>query len=964
MRRALAVAALGCLLGLSSLSAQDRELFLEAENRYSAGDYLLAIQRYDNLIDEYPRSEFVPDAQYRKAISLYRVGRYSSSLALLRRVETRFRSTRFLSFVPFWKGVNLYALNQYEEAIEELTRFLGVDIGAPEATRAYLYRALSRIALDREREAREDLRTILASRTPEEEPYAATLLASLLVQNGEFQEVLALAEPVSLDRFDATWRPRFSLYAAEAFLGVGETQEAETRYRELLDAPPEVAAVAYRRLFSLVSSDERQALVEMAELTFAGQPRVLQDLWLRLGVENYSEGRLEIAELYLRRAWSSRDSYESLESRNDSVIAAVYLGRTLSDQGRYDVAVTELDEALRWSNRESPLLLFRRALLDVDRERWSAAAAGLENLLERFPGFDRESVARYHLAYAYFYLGRLEDSRETLGTVDPEAIPEAQYQWFRYLLERESDNIPTALEHLRSYLRLRPNDTDGGVAYLTLLYRNGRHSEVLREANRLQEQGLAAGISDYFASLSLVAEKRYQAAAERFQGVLPFFESPDPPPELRGLEASTLYYYAWSAYRIGDYVAARNALARFVRNIESHPLRPRALYLLGQVSYAEGDLEAAEAAFRRALSSEGAGDALAAETTFVLGQLYRLQGNDDAALREFSTVVSRWGDTSAFADDALFEEAQIHYEAGRTDRAVALLLGLYQRYPRSPLGEEALYRRGEILRDEGRHSAARDAFFEYRRNYPAGRFVDASLYWGGVASFEMGEETGALLLWERLNEDYPSSPYRGEALARAADMYEERGDLRKALDNLSELASRYPEQAEAVNARQRTDELILRIGGLSEQEARLWVAIDDGGRSQTTDGREAILELAAFILYEGSADLVSSALVVDLLEETAARDTEAPPDAAQALFYLGEFSARSGEFEEAARFFLNAAGAGSGDLSARALYKAVEMKSRSGRFDEAREILQRMENAIPNSEWTTEARRILRGADS
>lgn len=964
MRRALAVAALGCLLGLVSLSAADRELFLEAENRYSAGDYLLAIQRYDNLIDEYPQSEFVPDAQYRKAVSLYRVGRYSSSLALLRRVETRFRSTRFLSFVPFWKGVNLYALDQFEQSIEELTRFLGVEVGAPELTRAYLYRALSQIALGREGEAREDLRIILASATPEEEPYAATLSASLSVQNGEFQEVLALAEPVSLDRFDPTWRPRFSLYVAEAFLGVGEAQEAEARFRELLDGPPEVAAVAYRRLFALVSPDERQALVEMAEISFVGQPRVLQDLWLRLGVENYSEGRLEVGELYLRRAWSSREEYENTEIRDDGVVAAVYLGRTLADQGRYDAAVAHFDEALRWSNRESPRLLLRRALLDVDRERWTAAATALENLLERFPGFDRESVARYHLAYAYFYLGRLEDARETLETVDLAAIPEVQYHWFRYLLARESDNVEAALGHLRSYLILRPNDTDGGVAYLTLLYRSGRHRDVIREAERLKEQGLAVGISDYLASLSLVAEKRYQEAADRFQAVLPFFESSEPPPELGGLEASTLYYYSWSEYRLGNYAAARSTLARFIRKIEGHPLRPRALYLLGQVSYAEGDLEAAEAALRRAISSENAGDALVAEATFVLGQLYRLQGNDDAALEQFGIVASRWGDSSSFADDALFEEAQIHNEAGRTDRAVALFLRLYQRYPRSPLGEEALYRRGEILQNEGRFSAARDAFFEYRRNYPAGRFVDSSLYWGGVASLEMGEVTGALLLWERLIEDYASSQYRGEALSKAADVYEEQGDLRKALDSLSELSSRYAEQAEVVDARKRIDELILRIGGLSEEEARLWVAIDDGGRAQTAGGRDAILELAAFILYEGSADRVSSALVVDLLEETAARETEAPQDAAQALFYLGEFFARNGELEEAARYFLNAAGTGSGDLSARALYKAVEMKSRSRRFDEAREILQRMERAIPGSEWTTEAQRILRGADS
>ena len=105
--------------------AQDRNIFVEGESRFRAGNYELALERYDTLLREYPGSELVPDTQFRRGVSLFRLSRFDEALRVFERVQTRFRSTRFVDLVPFWLGVTHYELSNYEVAIPFLDLYLG-----------------------------------------------------------------------------------------------------------------------------------------------------------------------------------------------------------------------------------------------------------------------------------------------------------------------------------------------------------------------------------------------------------------------------------------------------------------------------------------------------------------------------------------------------------------------------------------------------------------------------------------------------------------------------------------------------------------------------------------------------------------------------------------------------------------------------------------------------------------------
>ena len=113
------VVSLGLLLVASAWSQQsDRELFNEAEGRFEAQDFELAIERYQTLVQTYPLSQFVADSQFRTAVALYRLQRFGEAEVLLARVDARYRSTRYLAYVPFWRGVVSYELGDFDDSID------------------------------------------------------------------------------------------------------------------------------------------------------------------------------------------------------------------------------------------------------------------------------------------------------------------------------------------------------------------------------------------------------------------------------------------------------------------------------------------------------------------------------------------------------------------------------------------------------------------------------------------------------------------------------------------------------------------------------------------------------------------------------------------------------------------------------------------------------------------------------
>jgi outer membrane protein assembly factor BamD (BamD/ComL family) len=201
-------------------------------------------------------------------------------------------------------------------------------------------------------------------------------------------------------------------------------------------------------------------------------------------------------------------------------------------------------------------------------------------------------------------------------------------------------------------------------------------------------------------------------------------------------------------------------------------------------------------------------------------------------------------------------------------------------------------------------------------------------------------------------------------MQRAALVHESRGQYRQALNMWSSFISAYPDRARAVDAERRADELVLQIGGLTEEEARLWVTIENANRAESERGRRAILELGRLLIYEGGRTQASRNLVFPMLEEVVDKADTAPAQAGRAAFLLAESFVRRSRPEEAADYFLQAAQINPEDQAfvAESLYRAAEMMGSAGNTAERDEIIRRLNENFPESEWSEQARQLQENA--
>jgi TolA-binding protein len=937
----------------------EADLFAEAESRYLGKNYTAALESYDAFLAAYPLSERIADVQYRRATCLYRLGRYRDSLQLIGDVERRYRSTRYIAYVPLWKGLSQYELGSYSLSVESLDAFLAGEKDPEFTPQALLMKGRALAQLSNETDAIASLR-VLTTDYPSTRlfPYASVLYGSLLQKQQSWAELLAYTQKTDPAGFPDPWKNEFLLLRAEALTSSGKPEDAQPLYLQLVGAPDDVSLVAYRRLFA--AAQRRQDLQGMRDLTLAAQARfsgrtsVLSELWTRVGAESFRQGARDSAEQFLLRAWDARKEVPVNE------VVPLYLAEIML--GRKDVAGARkvLLDFLALGKPGTGAAVIRLGDIALMGDDFAAAAGYYTQFRVSFPASKRAPEAGYLLAYCSFRRGDMDAASSLVNELlrqDTDAATRQQLTKLRIVLLNGAHRTVEAAGALKEYTASYPEDLHSRLDYLKAMFVLKQSAGIIAEADAMRKQfpamasqdPYAAIVVSYLRGLAFIATKDYKDAIGDLASIQPAAAQKA---GLAVIVPYARYYLGWGYLRISDFTNASRVFDDLVSVFPSHELAPMVTYLAGWTHFSAGEYEKA-AGYFSSLSGAGPQGELAQKGLYLYAKsLLNLKKTDEASQVLLRIASSK--PASPWASDALFDYAGALSDLGQTRQAADAYRRLADTFPDSPLREEAVYRRGETFSTHGMWADARAAFDEYRARYPKGRLMDAALYWGGQSAQSAGEGMAAALLWEQLIAGYRQSSFRGTAMQQTAETYAKAGQFAKALDLYARFISDYPDEARAARADIRAEQVRYLAQGQGDKEAELSAII---ARETGDRRRQATIELARLYIYGGDTRADAGyRLLLPVIKEGD------PQGAPQAQVLAGEYFYRKGDLIEAARQFVATALIARVDpkAAAAALYRAAEMMQLAKRPDEVAALVKRLESGFPDSEWTAKAR-ILQG---
>lgn len=620
----------------------DAVLFWLGETNLKGSDYLQADKQYNQLINLYPDSAYVPQAFYSLGWSYFEQGKYAEAKKIFLKLINQFPLHQLAEDAAFKVGETEYNAKNYENAIQYFKEFL---LKYPQSSRhaeSYFFVAESYYYLENTLEAityyakaadiSYDNQLTLMSKVSLGWSYLKLGKHALAKQYFDEAQKLAKEKGISSD----------DVYLGQANL-YSETEEypkALEAYTYLIENFPDSHRLADAYL------GRANIYYQLKDYTHAVRDyRVVIDKYTRdiTKQEIVEKSYFGLAWTYLKAGQPdlSIEMFKTIkdkaESKTVKVSALTQIGDAYQDLGQFEKALEVYDQIMT-DYPESPYIdyvQYRQGITLLKMNKIDAATLSFQTLQTNFPQSKYLNEVQYYLAVSYF---------------NKEAWIEAKEKTLEFIKNVQPPN------------------------------------ELLAEAN-------------YILGLSLYNLKDYTNAIETFQKIMKnfpeeaavvrnselnmakcFYKMKNPEEAKKILKLIPLKYadseVAEEAFiLLGDYTLDEgdldNALIYYQEIINKYPNSSKkniAYYEIGQVYQAKKEFSSAIDAFKKVNSPEEAEMNIKAK--MAIADIFSKELNSQLSIETYQSIISS---SPEFKKDALIKLADIYKSTKEYDKVIQTL---------------------------------------------------------------------------------------------------------------------------------------------------------------------------------------------------------------------------------------------------------------------------------------------------
>jgi TolA-binding protein len=722
----------------------DDAAFSVAEAFYRSGQNDVSVRSFRSFIEQYPDSPFLPNARYKMACVTYREGRYDESIRQLQEICKSFAGDVVCAYASYLIGDCYMNLGMPANAIFAYTQVLR-EFAESRVASAALHKIVYAYALENNYAQAIVMSEEFTDRFPGDPLLARVMVLKGFCQMslGEHDAAVQAFQNVLDKHVNTDVAERALFLSTLAYHEQGQLDRLITNYRHiasrLLPTPSHWRARTYYYLGEAYYAQDLNREAEgMYRLVLTGYPRsnvaaaALQGLVASLSKLGENEKALEEQEKFLL-ALANADSDEG---GNALAVGAIYF-----NQHQYEEALREFQDFLDKNPDDAEAAPAMASMGDCyyRLQYYDQAISTWGNLLAAFPDEPEAEEALYRIADTQFGLGRFGEARATYHRLRSQypggpRSADAAFGVANCAYNLNQDEI--AIAAFNEFMESFPDDPrveDAELGIQSAYYRSGK--DMAEYLKTRPDSPLAADVY-WTKGQQAFADEEYVVAVEAFEKVTLDYPGSESGP-------GALFYMAESYYRMEELEQALAGYQNFITTHPEHELSELAHFRGATIHFKLEDFAEAARSYETLtdLFPDGEYASLAA---FNAAICYQELEDWTAAIDGFTQFVSRYPEH---------------------ENATGLWLEIASLYQ----GEIGNYQKAiEAYDAASSRNEAPVAEIEYRKGeaYEKAKDVDAA-----IRSYETSTGAGPV-----------DDPFRIASLANLGEIHEDRGDWAAAVN--------------------------------------------------------------------------------------------------------------------------------------------------------------------------------------